>query len=190
MEQNAPLAKAPAAKAESQPVVATPVEPPPPAKLDVTDEKRQQNEGAGRKQEAEVKVAQAEESKKNFEVDGTDQRREAPARSRVAKSKPVVGDLASAQGAAAPGSARDRADSDDKAKDSSAEIRTVAGKRFRKQEGVWIDTAYDSRATTNYNRNSESYRSLIADEPTIKTIADQLDGEIIIMLKGRAYRIH
>jgi hypothetical protein len=31
---------------------------------------------------------------------------------------------------------------------------------------------------------------LIADEPAIKTIADQLDGEIIVVWKGRAYHIH
>jgi hypothetical protein len=30
---------------------------------------------------------------------------------------------------------------------------------------------------------------LIADEPTIKTIADRLGGEIIVVWKGRAYRI-
>jgi hypothetical protein len=30
---------------------------------------------------------------------------------------------------------------------------------------------------------------LIADEPAIKTIADQLDGEIIVVWKSRTYRI-
>ena len=72
----------------------------------------------------------------------------------------------------------------------SAETRSVAGRRFRKEKGVWIDTDYDSaRATVNLTRGSEQYRALVADEPTIKTIADQIDGEIIVIWKGRAYHI-
>ena len=190
VEQNAPVVKAPAANVESQPTAAAEPPPPSPAKLDTaSDDKRRQNEDASRKQEAEVKVAQAEESKKNFEVGGVSKRGEAPAtmRARTAKSK-EVGDL-SAQGAGAPGHVRDGVDRADK--DSSEETRSVAGRRFRKQGGVWTDTAYDSsRAITNYKRGSESYRSLIADEPSIKTIADQLDGEIIVVWKSRTYRIH
>lgn len=69
-------------------------------------------------------------------------------------------------------------------------MRTVAGRRFRKQDGVWVDTAYDSNsAVTNVARGSEQYRALIADEPTIKTIADQLDGPFVVVWKGRTYRI-
>jgi len=197
VSQNAPAAtKAPEPKPEAQPVTVA-SEPPPPnrAKLDDISDKRQQNEEAVRKQEAEVKVAKSEDSKKNFEIDGAKGKDEgaspSTARSRVAKNKPVVGDLSSAQGAAAPGSGRrerEEAGRDDK--DSSAETRSVAGRRFRKQGGIWIDTAYDqSRAITTYHRDSESYRSLIADEPSIKTIADQLDGEIIVARKSRTYRI-
>lgn len=75
-------------------------------------------------------------------------------------------------------------------RDESAETRSVAGRRFRKQRGIWIDTAYDSsRDTMTVARGSEPYRALIADEPEIKRIADQLDGEIIVVWKGRAYRI-
>ena len=192
--QNAPATKAPAPKPEAQPAtVASEPAPPARAKLDEVSDKRQQDEGAARKQEAEVKVAKSEDSKKNFEFDGAkgEGATPSPARSRVAKNKSVVGDLSSAQGAAAPAGARrekEEAGRDDK--DSSAETRSVAGRRFRKQDGVWIDTAYDqSRAITTYHRDSESYRSLIADEPSIKTIADQLEGQIIVVWKGRTYRI-
>lgn len=191
VEQNAPVVKAPAAKPESQPAAAAEPPPPSPAKVDALMGEKRQNEDATRKQEAEVKVAQAEESKKNFEVGAVSKRGEVPAtaRARAAKSK-EVGDVASVQGAGAgaPGHVRDGVDRDDK--DSSAETRSVAGRRFRKQGGVWTDTAYDrSQAITTYARGSESYRSLIADEPSIKTIADQLDGEIIVVWKSRAYRI-
>ena len=78
----------------------------------------------------------------------------------------------------------------DENKDQSGETRSVAGRHFRKQGSVWIDTAYDSsRDTMNLTRGSERYRALIADEPEIKQIADQLDGEFIVVWKGRAYRI-
>ena len=81
-----------------------------------------------------------------------------------------------------------RADVADKDK-NEADIRTVAGRRFRKQDNVWIDTAYSSQSVTRFTRDSESYRALVADEPAIKQIADQLDGEIIVVWKGRVYRI-
>jgi hypothetical protein len=72
----------------------------------------------------------------------------------------------------------------------SVNTRTVAGRRFRKQGGVWIDTAYDSsKDAVTLSRGSEQYRALVADEPAIKTIADQLDGEIIVVWKGHTYRI-
>jgi hypothetical protein len=70
------------------------------------------------------------------------------------------------------------------------ETRTIAGRRFRKERGIWIDTAYDSgTATVNMARDSEQFRALVADEPGIGTIAKQLDGEVIVVWKGRAYRI-
>jgi hypothetical protein len=78
----------------------------------------------------------------------------------------------------------------DENKAKNAETRSVAGRRFRKQGSIWIDTAYDaSRDTMTMARGSERYRALIADEPEIKRIADELDGEIIVVWKGRAYRI-
>jgi hypothetical protein len=81
----------------------------------------------------------------------------------------------------------------DEAKESArddAETRSVAGRQFRKQRGIWVDTAYDSStATVNMARGSEQFRALVGDEPGIGTIAKQLDGEVIVVWKGRAYRI-
>lgn len=189
--QSAPLAKAPVTKPESQPAAAAEPPAPTPAKLDVNDEKRQKNEDAAGKT-AEVKVAPKEVKSQDYEF-GAGKKGEEPAtmRARAAKNKSVVTGTASAQGAAAPPSRRERdRDDEETAKDSVADTRSVAGRQFRKQGGVWIDTAYDqSKAVTTYHRDSESYRSLIADEPAIKTIADRLDGEIIVVWKGRTYRI-
>jgi Putative zinc-finger len=105
---------------------------------------------------------------------------------RSAKRAPVAG------AAAAPntrGLATVSATADKAGKADSSETRSVVGHRFRKDRGIWIDTAYNSQATTTLTRGSEHYRAVVADEPEIKSIADQLDGEIIVMWKGRAYRI-
>jgi hypothetical protein len=74
--------------------------------------------------------------------------------------------------------------------EAAAETRSVAGRSFRKSGNVWIDTAYDSsRQTFSVRRGSEQYRALVADEPEIGRIAEQLDGEFIVVWKSRAYRI-
>ena len=81
---------------------------------------------------------------------------------------------------------------DGKEKDSKDDgvVRSAGGRRFRKQNGVWVDTAYDSGSQiVNVARGSEQYRALIADEPTIKTIADELAGTVIVVWRGRTYRI-
>ena len=70
------------------------------------------------------------------------------------------------------------------------EARTVAGRRFQKQNDIWIDTAYDaSKEVVTVRRGSEQYRGMVADEPALKTIADTLEGEIIVVWKGHTYRI-
>jgi hypothetical protein len=76
-------------------------------------------------------------------------------------------------------------------KDSAAEdeTRTVSGKRFVHKGDAWVDTAYNGSATTNVKRGSEQYRALVADEPSIHMFADQLGGQVIVVWKGRAYRI-
>jgi putative zinc finger protein len=89
---------------------------------------------------------------------------------------------------------RSREQSNEQAKPTdtlaNAETRSVAGRRFRKTGNVWTDTGYDSSsAVTVVKRGSEQYRALIADEPSIREIAEQLDGEILLVWKGRTYRI-
>ncbi|MEK6278754.1 MAG: hypothetical protein AABN95_00210 [Acidobacteriota bacterium] len=70
------------------------------------------------------------------------------------------------------------------------ETRAVSGRRFRRQGNVWIDTSYQSsRTTINVSRGSEQFRALVADEPEIRTVANQLAGEVIVVWKGKAYRI-
>jgi len=195
--ENAPAGavaqNAPAPKPESQPATAAPAESRPANPAATTEEKQQKNEDISRQKEAEVKVAEAEESKKNFILDKDEKRADEPRRSGMtpgaAKSKVIASADSVSRGAGTiTTQSRARGERDDK--DTSAETKTVAGHHFRKQGDVWIDTAYDrSGISMTVSRGSERYQSLIADEPAIKTIADQLDGEIIVVWKGRAYRI-
>ncbi|HUS11792.1 MAG TPA: hypothetical protein VMZ30_15095 [Pyrinomonadaceae bacterium] len=76
-----------------------------------------------------------------------------------------------------------------KSKSGEVETRTVVGKRFARDGGQWVDTDYESQATIKISRSSEQFRALVADEPGIRTIAERLDGVIIVVWKGRAYRI-
>lgn len=71
----------------------------------------------------------------------------------------------------------------------SGEVRTVGGHRFRKRGDVWIDTLYSSQRITNVSRGSEQYRALVADEPGLHSIAEQLKSEFIVVWNGRAYFI-
>ena len=129
------------------------------------------------------------------EVAGQAARRDARARSRgsAPASSPStnVGGVAKLgeMDAAKAGKTESKEKSDSESKKEPAETRSVAGRTFRKDRGIWIDTAYSSGSTTNLTRGSEQFRALVADEPAIKTIADQLDGEIVVVWKGRAYRI-
>lgn len=75
-------------------------------------------------------------------------------------------------------------------KSNEAGTRSVSGRRFRRQGDVWVDTAYQSSVSLiTVGRGTEQYRALVADEPGIRVIAEQLPGEIILVWKGRAYRI-
>ena len=70
------------------------------------------------------------------------------------------------------------------------ETRTVGGREFHRQKGAWVDTAYRAgQATTVVRRDSEQWRALAADEPDLRRIADALGGEVVIVWRGRAYRI-
>ena len=75
-----------------------------------------------------------------------------------------------------------------------AEIRRIGDRQFRRQlhqqGGWWVDTAYNSSMLTiNIVRGSEPYRALVADEPELRRIIEQLDGEIVVVWKNRAYHV-
>jgi len=168
--------------ASAQSVAAEPVRPKEQAANDVSETR----DFAKQKRQPAV-AGQAGGSKKEAEeprnVDEVSASRAAP---KKTESLPMAG--RSVQGIVSTDSGR-RSGSEKSDKDE-AETRSVAGHRFRKEGSVWVDAAYDSsRPTVTLTRGSEQYRALVADEPAIHTIAEQLDGQIIIAWKGRTYRI-
>lgn len=179
-------------KVEATPVAAAP--PASAAKPAATEEQPRDSEARGFSSANTVNVKPGEVATKNQAVNESDDRKAgAPttALAREPRSRSATGAV-SPQVGVATGSAELKKDTAaEKEKQESAETRSVAGRRFRRQGGVWIDTAYDSsRAIVNVARDSEHYRSLTADEPALKTISEQLNGEIIVVWKGRVYRIH
>ena len=76
----------------------------------------------------------------------------------------------------------------DKQAKASSDVKTIAGRKFQHDGDKWVDTDFDGRATVVVRRGSEQYRALVSDEPKLKTIADSLEGTVIVVWKGRAYR--
>jgi len=175
--------EAPVAKTESTTVATAAAPPAAPKPAETTDEARKQDAEAQKKlaQERPTATPQAEsaERQRDFQAGAV-----APAGVAATRRAAKRADSAEDKAGGAPMPLKlGEKDRDD------GETRTVAGRRFRKQRGMWVDTAYAGAATTDFTRGSEQYRGLVADEPEIKKIADQLDGQIIVVWKGRAYRI-
>ena len=72
----------------------------------------------------------------------------------------------------------------------TAETRSVAGHRFRRAGGAWVDVNYkSSMSSTGVRRGTDSYRALVADLPELGRVAEQLSGEVVVVIRSRAYRI-
>lgn len=67
-----------------------------------------------------------------------------------------------------------------------AETRTVNGKAFLKIGGIWTDAAYNSQNVTNVFRSSDEYKKL---DGGLRSIAEKLSGEIIVVWQNKAYKI-
>lgn len=171
-EQQAAVANAAAAPPQASPTPAATVDD---MRLDVQGRRNEPVQG---RELAKQKTAQAQDQDKSVaSVQSANRRAAAPA-------------------TAGAGAQRERTDSsfsvaEEEEKDrAGGVVRNVAGRRFRKQGGMWVDTAYSSSSTiVNIARGSEAYRALVADEPEIKKFADELDGPFVVVWKGRTYRI-
>jgi hypothetical protein len=83
-----------------------------------------------------------------------------------------------------------RARRDEDKEEVRAEERTAAGHRFRREGGAWVDVNYrPSMSQTGVRRGTDAFRALVADVPQVGRAAEQLSGEFIIVVSGRAYRV-
>ena len=69
---------------------------------------------------------------------------------------------------------------------ASSGTRSVGGKTFGKRDGVWYDAAYSGQGTANVRRNTDAYRNL---DRGLRTIAESLDGVVVVVWNSKAYRI-
>ena len=67
-----------------------------------------------------------------------------------------------------------------------AVTRAVGGKKFQRRDGVWYDSAYRGQGTTSIRRGAEQYRKL---DSGLRSIVESLDGTVVTVWNGRAYRI-
>ena len=68
-----------------------------------------------------------------------------------------------------------------------AETRSVGGHKFRRQGNAWIDAKFkSSMGLKSISRGSEEFTAL---DSGLRSIAQQVGGEVIIVWKGKAYKI-
>ena len=67
------------------------------------------------------------------------------------------------------------------------EPTSVGGRKFRRQGSVWVDLKFkSSMPVMTVTRGSDEFGAL---DSKVRSIAQQLGGEVIVVWKGKAYRI-
>lgn len=64
--------------------------------------------------------------------------------------------------------------------------RSVGGKTFNNRNGAWYDSAYKNQATANFRRGTDEYKKL---DIGLRNIADTIGGTVVLVWKGKAYRV-
>lgn len=72
------------------------------------------------------------------------------------------------------------------AKKLAGEQRIVGGKTFNNVGGIWFDAAYANQKQKTVRRGTNDYQKL---DSGLRSIADGLGGTVVVLWKGRAYRI-
>ena len=71
--------------------------------------------------------------------------------------------------------------------ETESETRSAGGRKFRRQGNAWVDSKFKtSMSVRNVSRSSEEFEKL---DSGLRAIAQQLSGEIVVVWKGKAYRI-
>jgi hypothetical protein len=83
--------------------------------------------------------------------------------------------------------AKPQGETDTKANEESTETRSAGGRKFRRQGNSWVDKKFKSSMTLkSIPRGSDEFRAL---DSGLRSIAQQLGGEVIVVWKGQAYLI-
>lgn len=71
--------------------------------------------------------------------------------------------------------------------EEAEQTRSVGGRKFKRQGNVWVDSKLkSSMSVRTVGRGSEEFDKL---DSGLRSIARQLSGEIVVVWKGKAYRI-
>jgi len=71
--------------------------------------------------------------------------------------------------------------------EEAPETRSVGGRKFKRQGKAWVDSKFkSSMSVRNVARGSDEFDKL---DSGLRSIAKQLGGEIVVVWKGKAYRI-
>jgi hypothetical protein len=74
-----------------------------------------------------------------------------------------------------------------KSGEDNSETRSAGGHKFRRQGNAWVDQKFKpSLSIKNISRSSDEFSSL---DSGLRSIAQQLSGEVIVVWKGKAYLI-
>jgi Putative zinc-finger len=77
--------------------------------------------------------------------------------------------------------------SDRASTEEAPQTRSAGGKKFRRQGAAWVDQKFKSSMTLkSVSRGSDEFTSL---DSGLRSIAQQLGGEVIVVWKGKAYLI-
>jgi hypothetical protein len=71
-------------------------------------------------------------------------------------------------------------------KRKSSEERAAGGKVFKCADNAWYDSAYTGQQLITVRRASKEYKKLDAG---LRSIAENISGTIVVVWKGKAYRI-
>lgn len=71
--------------------------------------------------------------------------------------------------------------------EEAEQTRSVGGRKFKRQGNAWVDSKLkSSMSVRTVGRGSEEFENL---DSGLRSIAKQLSGEIVVVWKGKAYRI-
>ena len=70
--------------------------------------------------------------------------------------------------------------------DEAPQTRSVGGRKFQRRGNAWVDVKFkSSMSVKNIGRGSDDYDAL---DSGLRSIAQQIGGEVVVVWKGKAYR--